>query len=262
MTSQTAYDSFGNATGSLATRYGFTGRERDDFTGLMYYRARFYDPKLGRFISEDPIGFSGGDINLYGYVWNNPQAFVDPFGLDGWGNDFADWADRKIEYARRFYQPNPDAVDWNTAVNFIAYTSSGFADMFRVGSGTGYAIYACDENGYGRAAFVTMDIARAAGIAGIVGGVLSKVPTSLPNKGLGTNPFKGSTVPEIDAMFRAREFKLKGSDPLNGAGSYVNPKSGRSYHIDGNHPPPKGPHVGVHRRRGYRKNLDPRDYGF
>ena len=79
--SSASYDSFGNQTGTLATRYGFTGRERDDFTGLMHYRARQYDPKLGRFISEDPIGFAGGDINLYGYVLNRPTMFRDPLGL-------------------------------------------------------------------------------------------------------------------------------------------------------------------------------------
>jgi RHS repeat-associated protein len=61
----------------------------------MHYRARMYDPQLGRFISEDPIGFAGGDVNLYGYVWSNPISFTDPMGLDGWGNDFADWADRQ-----------------------------------------------------------------------------------------------------------------------------------------------------------------------
>jgi hypothetical protein len=50
---------------------------------MIFYRARFYDPQIGRFTSEDPIGFRGGDVNLYGYVWNNPQHFKDPFGLDG-----------------------------------------------------------------------------------------------------------------------------------------------------------------------------------
>jgi len=78
-----AYDSFGNASGNLATRYQYTGREFDNFTGLHYYRARWYDGNLGRFISEDPIGFAGGDINLYGYVWNNPIKLVDPQGTDG-----------------------------------------------------------------------------------------------------------------------------------------------------------------------------------
>ena len=48
------YDSFGNGTSSL-TRYGYTGREYDEQTGLYYYRARWYDPSLGRFISEEFI---------------------------------------------------------------------------------------------------------------------------------------------------------------------------------------------------------------
>src|SRR5690606_33329300 len=42
---------------------------------------RMYDPKVGRFISEDPIGFAGGDINLYGYVGNDPIGKRDPLGL-------------------------------------------------------------------------------------------------------------------------------------------------------------------------------------
>lgn len=81
LTAQTGYDAFGSATNAaFPTRYQFTGRERDDFTGLMHYRARHYDPKLGRFISEDPIGFAGGDVNLYGYVGNRPLALRDPTG--------------------------------------------------------------------------------------------------------------------------------------------------------------------------------------
>lgn len=83
LTAQTGYDSFGNQTTNLPTRYGFTGRERDDFTGLMHYRARHYDPRLGRFISEDPIGFAGGDVNFYGYVRNNSTNRVDPYGTLG-----------------------------------------------------------------------------------------------------------------------------------------------------------------------------------
>jgi RHS repeat-associated protein len=52
VSSSASYDSFGNSTNDLATRYQYTGREFDSFTGLHYYRARWYDPNLGRFISE------------------------------------------------------------------------------------------------------------------------------------------------------------------------------------------------------------------
>jgi len=48
---------------------------------LLPYRARFYDPGVGRFIQKDPIGFEGGDVNLYGYVGNDPVNWVDPTGL-------------------------------------------------------------------------------------------------------------------------------------------------------------------------------------
>jgi RHS repeat-associated protein len=83
LTASNSYDSFGNATNtSFPSRYQFTGRELDTTTGLQYNRARWYNPNIGRFISEDPIGFRGGDVNLYGYVRNNPTRFIDPRGLD------------------------------------------------------------------------------------------------------------------------------------------------------------------------------------
>ena len=64
LTDSTSYDSFGNAANSLSTRYQFTGREFDDTTGLYYYRARWYDAQIGRFISEDPIGFASPFIRI------------------------------------------------------------------------------------------------------------------------------------------------------------------------------------------------------
>lgn len=77
---QVGYDSFGGGAASALTRYGYTGREYDSDTGLYYYRARWYDPQAGRFLSEDPIGFEGG-INWYAYVENDPVDLVDPDGL-------------------------------------------------------------------------------------------------------------------------------------------------------------------------------------
>jgi len=58
----------------------FTSREYDRESGLYFYRARYYDPSLGRFVSQDPIGITD-DVNLYAYVGNNAINRVDPTGL-------------------------------------------------------------------------------------------------------------------------------------------------------------------------------------
>jgi RHS repeat-associated protein len=54
----------------------------DTQTGLTRFGARDYDPEVGRWTSRDPIGFSAGDSNLYGYVFQDPVNFVDPSGLE------------------------------------------------------------------------------------------------------------------------------------------------------------------------------------
>ncbi|HEV2233469.1 MAG TPA: RHS repeat-associated core domain-containing protein [Terriglobia bacterium] len=78
------YDSFGNqtaSTGSVSNRFYFTARENVAKTGLLYYRARYYDPSVGRFLNEDPAELSGGDINVYRYVSDDPVDWIDPDGL-------------------------------------------------------------------------------------------------------------------------------------------------------------------------------------
>ncbi len=81
------YGGFGVVTESVASfgdRYKFTGREYDPDAGLQYNRARFYDQRPGRWISEDPIGFGGNDSNLSRYVGNEPSDAKDPSGLSEW----------------------------------------------------------------------------------------------------------------------------------------------------------------------------------
>ncbi|WNV87867.1 RHS repeat-associated core domain-containing protein [Umezawaea sp. Da 62-37] len=107
-----AFDPFGvpTATGDKrGSDLSFTGRQ-DDGTGLDQYRARYYSPSLGRFISEDPIGISGGS-NLYAYTQNSPTNLTDPSGnnplvgclvggLIGGGLDYAGQrlAGRKVDW--------------------------------------------------------------------------------------------------------------------------------------------------------------------
>jgi RHS repeat-associated protein len=76
------YEPFGATTRSGSTSPNaaqFTGRDNDG-TGLYYYRARYYSPTLGRFVSDDPLGLAGG-INAFTYVGNNPTRFRDALGL-------------------------------------------------------------------------------------------------------------------------------------------------------------------------------------
>jgi RHS repeat-associated protein len=83
VTQSYAFDSFGVRTSGAPTvtnSFQYTARELDSETGWYYYRARYYAPLLGRFISEDPIQFRG-DVDFYPYVGNNPALRIDPRGL-------------------------------------------------------------------------------------------------------------------------------------------------------------------------------------
>jgi RHS repeat-associated protein len=76
-----AYDQPISYSTYMGTRiYGFTGREYDCETGLYYYRARYYNPAIGRFLQTDPIGYADS-LNLYQYCGNNPVNFIDSLGL-------------------------------------------------------------------------------------------------------------------------------------------------------------------------------------
>jgi RHS repeat-associated protein len=76
-------DSFGqdNNGGDDFETFMYTGRLHDLDTGLQWNGQRWYNPNLGRFMSQDPIGFNGDPTNPYRYVGNSPTNFVDPSGL-------------------------------------------------------------------------------------------------------------------------------------------------------------------------------------
>lgn len=77
------YDAFGQIilnTNPGFQPFGFAGGLYDHQTGLVRFGARDYDPTVGRWTSKDPVLFSGGDPNLYGYVVNDPLNLIDKNG--------------------------------------------------------------------------------------------------------------------------------------------------------------------------------------
>ena len=188
---QYTYEPFGTVTASgepSGNATAFTGREADG-TGLYYYRARFYEPGLHRFIAEDPIGFASWDFNVYSYVGNTPINSLDPLGLTPTSNwrFFWDWVlgrgPRQRPYTgddqetrevadspggrklrNQFYRGGcADVTDfdygtieayWDTAVN--PFSADWFDTSFQIG---GFAHARAVNNGNGMVTFSVRNVA-------------------------------------------------------------------------------------------------------
>ncbi|HQA91328.1 MAG TPA: RHS repeat-associated core domain-containing protein [Sedimentisphaerales bacterium] len=104
------YDVYGQVAASdpnHPNRFLFTGREFDTETGLYYYRARYYNPTLGRFLQTDPIGYGDG-INWYRYCRNNPACCTDPSGSV------------LVSYTLKSNYLPDGSIDWMCALIFTA----------------------------------------------------------------------------------------------------------------------------------------------
>jgi uncharacterized protein RhaS with RHS repeats len=149
-----------------------------------YYRARYYDPAAGRFVSNDPIGFDGEDLNFYRYDWGDPINLVDPSGLTprtNW-NFFKDWAlgngprtrnygpnDTETQEMMKsngatvirnlFYKKgckNVNDVAYGTGHAFRDTVTSPFSTPFQVG---GFAGASATNNGNGTVTFFIPNVA-------------------------------------------------------------------------------------------------------
>jgi RHS repeat-associated protein len=195
-------------------RQGFAGKPLGA-GAVIDFGARAYDPGIGRFQGLDPQPAEAGDphgFNRYAYANNNPYRYTDPDG------EFPIVAVAML------------AID--LALNYQA---------------TGSVKGALIETGKG-----LINPLKKIKLAGKVGAAVKKVlgRSSVTKRGLGGNPFQEKTPQQIDKIFRDKGFDVKGTDPIAGKGSYINPKTGRKFYIDKGGKYKKGtelPHVDVHR---------------
>jgi RHS repeat-associated protein len=113
VTDSSTYDAWG-ARGGGTDSIGYTGREAAG--SLWYYRARYYDPVTGRFLSEDPERYADG-MQVYGYVLNNPINYRDPTGMRSCQNDIA----RDLAHFQRKYDDwfKNNVTTWGPIQSFI-----------------------------------------------------------------------------------------------------------------------------------------------
>ena len=112
------YDSFGTilsqSSSQYQPRFTYTAQELDSATGLYYDSARWYDPRNGNFISEDPLGFGGGDTNLSRYCGNSPTNYIDPSGMDwlfGEDPNSASWQNSNPNFMNQRGGPPPSLAE-------------------------------------------------------------------------------------------------------------------------------------------------------
>jgi len=168
-----AYSPFGRVSepSSEGNPYLFTAREYEAHTGLYYYRARYYDPELGRFLQPDPIGYTAGP-NLYAYCRNNPTNLVDPTGefipiVTGlWGGAIGAVIGGVTAAATG---GDLDAV--------LAGAAGGFTGGFIAGSGAGLIAAA------GSAATALIATAGVGAVGAAVGNATSQVVTGVVKRG-------------------------------------------------------------------------------
>jgi RHS repeat-associated protein len=131
------YDSFGaiifESNSAFTVPFGFAGGLHDRDTGLVRFGYRDYDPTIGRWVAKDPIDFAGGDLNLYGYVGNEPISWIDPFGLKqvmhGTNNGRPVVINTETGVMSNGFQESTDYASYNQAKDTALYFTGKLLDL-------------------------------------------------------------------------------------------------------------------------------------
>jgi len=103
---EVAYDTFGNilvdSDPAFKVPFGFAGGLYDPDTGLTRFGYRDYDAYTGKWTAKDPIGFAGGDTNIYGYVLGDPVNFVDTIGFKA-GDLFSTFYEAVLDFFNEYF---------------------------------------------------------------------------------------------------------------------------------------------------------------
>lgn len=186
---------------------------------------RDYDPTTGRYIQADRLVLIDGPA-IYGYARQSPGIYADPTGQCPWcvvatGAIIGAVTSVALDYL----------IDQIWGDGCYTWKEPGTAAFFGgLLGGAGGAVAGVVRGGFGAASKGAMGAGA--------------------TKGLGGNPFKGKTPDQIQRMFQKKGFIKKGPNPGAGQGQFVNPRTGRGYHVDAAHGAPKGPHVGTTRPKG------------
>ncbi len=133
-------------TSNFAIRHTYTGREWDNDIQQYHYRARMYDPALGRFCSRDPIGYLGG-LSQVSYVRNNPIFYCDPIGFTPWSS---------MDFVLHYWFGLGSTVDladvglWSTYWNHpsVVSATNGFISNVEKQIRDGWSHASCEEQYY------------------------------------------------------------------------------------------------------------------